>query len=54
MEGYCGMLINITEDLRRTRRPFKLNNNQVAGLVRKINNKAGVSQRCLAKHYNVS
>ncbi|CAF1317344.1 unnamed protein product [Rotaria sordida] len=43
-----------TEDLLRSGRPVKLNNNQVAGLVRKINNKAGVSQRRFAKHYNVS
>ena len=44
----------LTTDLPRSGRPVKLSNRKLASLVRKVNNKAGVSQRQLAKHYNVA
>ena len=44
----------LTTDLPRPGRPAKLSNRKIASLVRKVNNKAGISQRQLAKHYNVA
>ena len=44
----------LTTDLPRSGRPVKLSNRKLASLVRKVNNKAGVSQRQLAKCYNVA
>ena len=44
----------LTTGLPRSGRPVKLSNRKLASLVRKVNNKAGVSQRQLVKHYNVA
>ena len=44
----------LTTDLPRSGRPAKLSNRKLASLVRKINNKAGISQRQLANHCNIA